>query len=70
MIKPFQVFFSFYNDVHLVQGLRATRGRGLQNKRHNLWRYMRKIMVDPTTEQVKIVENGEASSWEPVPQSR
>lgn len=43
---------------------KATQGRGLQSKRHGLWRYVGKITVN----QVKIVME-DASSWESVPRS-
>lgn len=41
--------------------VRATRGRGLESKRHE---YVERITVKPELEQVMIVLIGEATSWE------
>lgn len=47
--------YVFYNDIHPIQGPRATGGREIQSKKHSLCWYMGKIMVGSRIEQVKIV---------------
>lgn len=57
-----RVYLFFYNDVHSVNGSRATQGRGLQSKMHILLGYVSAITVDLRLEQVKSVVIREIST--------
>lgn len=52
----------FYNNVHFVQGPRATPFRLLESKSY--WGYEGQITVNPRHDQAQIIVIEEASYWE------
>lgn len=62
----FFLLTDFYRDVRAVQDSRATQVRGIVTKRQSLCGYM--LRVNARLELIKILEIGEASTWEPIPQ--
>lgn len=52
-MKSMRISFFFNNDVHHIQGPRATLGSGLYSKKHRLCNDVGKIMANCRFEQVK-----------------